>query len=205
MPSTLVQCKTRITTGSTQQHHHHFDHRRPHATSSPPPSPHQKAYPCASTFSEYLRCKSICQLASSRLPFQPRTPVESEHALPLTQCEHKICALLTFPQPGHLTSSDTSLSALPVNCLFRVREWVCFFFGTARSTDSQISPSSDGIRSGSNERIAAGENGKARLGRGWRALVLGWVRRKGRGRMNLGRTRRHWMGMDVCREAIDGR
>ncbi len=107
-----------------------------------------------------------------------------------------------FPHAGHLTSSDTSLSAFPVSCLFRVLEWVCFFFGTARRMDSQMLPSRDGIRSGSNERMAIGDEGRARLGSSWRALLLGCVRRKGRGRMNLGRLDRQALKIDGCRVAI---
>ena len=62
-----------------------------------------------------------------------------------TQYGHNTCALFTFPHAEHLFNAVTSLIPLPAMnlCLF----FMCdvFFFGTARSTDSHMSPSSDGI------------------------------------------------------------
>jgi len=69
----------------------------------------------------------------------------NQFLIDFTQYGHNTCALFTFPHAEHLFNAVTSLIPLPAMnlCLF----FMCdvFFFGTARSTDSHMSPSSDGI------------------------------------------------------------
>lgn len=60
------------------------------------------------------------------------------------QCGQRRCIRFVCPHPGHLHSELTSSRAFPAICLCLFLEWETFFLGTARSTDSHMSPSSDG-------------------------------------------------------------
>lgn len=64
---------------------------------------------------------------------------EEGSSLPLTQYGHKRCARFGSPQPEHLLMLVTSLSPFPAICLCLFFMWEVFFFGTARSIESQIS------------------------------------------------------------------
>lgn len=107
-----------------------------------------------------------------------------------------MCALLTLPHPEHLFKAVTSFKALPAYCLCRFFMWEVFFFGTARSIDSQISLKMDGMlriaakgRTGfcilCRKGMAIGRSGAlARGRRPWRspagearrsAIVLSWT------------------------------
>lgn len=65
--------------------------------------------------------------------------------LPSRHLWHSRCVLFVSPQPGHLHKLFTSWRALPFICLCLLRECDTLFFGTARNTDSQMSPSNVGI------------------------------------------------------------
>lgn len=107
-----------------------------------------------------------------------------------TQCGHSICALFVRPQPEHVLSAVTSLSALPAICLCLFFMCDVFFFGTARNTDSQMSDTSDGIGmtiAGSSDSRHLSSNGLLTVGpnrvfraigrKAWRKDALGATRK----------------------------
>jgi hypothetical protein len=55
------------------------------------------------------------------------------------QYGHNKCALFTLPHPEHLFSDVMSFNPLPAKNRWRFFRYDVFFFGTARSTDSQMS------------------------------------------------------------------
>lgn len=70
-----------------------------------------------------------------------------------------------LPQPGHFTTSVTSFNALPAICLCRFFMCDVFFFGTARSIDSQMpdrSPETPAMAAmaGAGRRSATGRSGR---------------------------------------------
>lgn len=88
---------------------------------------------------------STClEFLNSKVKLYPHFGLTSR-SLPFTQYGHNKCALLTFPHAEHLFKLVTSFNAFPAINLERFFICDVFFFGTARSIDSHIPESRDGM------------------------------------------------------------
>jgi len=112
---------------------------------------------------------------------------------PSTQYGHRICILLTLPQPEHVFNDVISLSPLPAMNRCRFLRYDVFFLGTALSMPSHIS-ASDGREGSDSEGNASAPKG----------VLNGRARRCRKGELT-GRMGPLSPGSSVCQSGGSGR
>jgi hypothetical protein len=135
---------------------------------------------------------------SCRVSDQMRSPSELDYP-PSTQYGHRIWALFTLPHAEHRFSDVISFSPLPAMNRWRFLRYDVFFFGTALSIPSQMSPN-DGSDGSDSE-------GMARAAKGVGSVRKGCERRCSSGRFRTGRTAPLGArpGSSVCQSGGSGR